>query len=965
MTDVARTQQHSDASAAQGLAYANVRIAALEQLLEVHEQTSAQQSTRLERSLRERDELLARERAAREALVLSEHRLRLALDAGRMGTWEWDIAGGGVIWSPEEERLYGLEPGTFTGTVEDYTQRIHPEDREPAFAALRDALARRAPTHHVLHRITHASGEIRWLDSHARFIYAEDGTPLRLVGVSTDVTAQRTIEQALREREEEFRTMANSIPQLAWMTRGDGWIYWYNQRWYDYTGTTLETMQGWGWQAVHHPDHVARVTEKFAAAVARGEPWEDTFPLRGADGEFRWFLSRALPIRDADGTVVRWFGTNTDITDRLEIEAMRDRAFAEAKAERARLYEVFMQAPAAITVLEGPEHRFTVANPLYRELIGGRELLGKTVREALPELEGQDFFELLDRVYDSGEPFVANEACVRLDRDGDGVAEELYVDFVYQPMKDADGRPFGIMVHAVETTQQVLARRSVEALAAERSAVLGQIADGVVTTDTEGRITFVNGAARLIYGDIRSGVPIWDSTQPFRPTNTTGEARSVAEVPLARAVRGERVINDEWCVLRADGRIVNVLGSAVPVTATNGTPIGAVMTARDVTEQRNLQRQLEHEQSRLREILVQAPAAITVTEGPEHVIVMQNAVARQLVGGRDLVGLRARDVFPEMEGQGILELQSRVFESGEPYVGREMHVSFDRDNDGELEDGYFNFVYHPLRDSNDRVYGILSHAVEVTDQVLARRDVERKADELARLARELEQSNRELDQFAYVASHDLKAPLRGIANLTQWIEEDLGDRVDGESKEHMQLLQGRVHRMEALIDGILAYSRAGRVRANPERVDVGSLLAEVVELLDPPETTTIVIGPDMPTMETERVPLQQVFMNLVGNAVKHANHPGARVEISVRDDGAAHEFRVADNGPGIAPQYHEKIWQIFQTLVPRDKVENTGIGLSVVRKLVEARGGRTWVESDVGKGARFYFTWPKRPRPLS
>ncbi len=965
MTDVVQEPQEASGHGRGELTEldrARAQIAALEQLLEVHELTSIEQSARLERWVRERDELLERERAAREAQFESEQRLRLALDAGRMGTWEWDIEAGRVVWSPEEEQLYGLAAGTFSGTMDEYGQRIHPEDRDTAFRLVQEALARRARTHHVVHRIVRSDGEVRWLDSHGRFIYADDGRPIRLVGVSTDVTDQRGVEQALREREEEFRTMANSIPQLVWMTRADGSIYWYNQRWYEYTGTTLEEVQDSGWTKVHHPEHVDRVRSGFSRAVQAGEPWEDTFPIRGGDGEYRWFLSRALPVRNPQGEIARWFGTNTDITDRLEIEATRDRALAEAKAERERLYEVFMQAPAAITVLEGREHRFIVANPRYQELVGRRDLIGKAVRQALPELEGQGFYELLDRVYQTGEPFLAHEALVRLDRDGDGVPEDVYVDFVYQPMKDGAGRPFAIMAHAVDTTQQVIARRRVETLAAERAAILGQIADVVVITDADSRITFSNTAARALYGEIRTGVPMWDDSQPFELLRADGTVRPIDEVPLNRAVRGDRILNEEWHVRRRDGTEIVVVGSAVPVYSANGVLIGGVMTVRDVTEQRQLQRELEHERRRLREVLMQAPAAISVTEGPDHVVVMQNAVARQFVGDRDLVGKRARDVFPEVEAQGFVELQDKVYRTGEPFVGREVYVRLDRDGDGEAEDGYFNFVYHPLRNSEDRVYGILTHAVEVTDQVVARQQVEQKADELARLTRQLERSNRELDQFAYVASHDLKAPLRGIANLTQWIEEDLGERVVGESKEHMQLLKGRVHRMEALIDGILAYSRAGRACERPETVDVGALLAEVVELLDAPPETEIVIARGMPTLETERVPLQQVFMNLIGNALKHGQRSPARIEVTVRDIGAFYEFAVADNGPGIAPQHHEKIWQIFQTLASRDKVEGTGIGLSVVRKLVDARGGQTRLESESGRGATFYFTWPKETR---
>jgi light-regulated signal transduction histidine kinase (bacteriophytochrome) len=331
-----------------------------------------------------------------------------------------------------------------------------------------------------------------------------------------------------------------------------------------------------------------------------------------------------------------------------------------------------------------------------------------------------------------------------------------------------------------------------------------------------------------------------------------------------------------------------------------------------------------------------------------------------LVGGRPVVGRTLVEALPEVVGQGFLDLLDRVFVTGEPIVAREALVQLDRRGTGELEDVYVDFVYQPLKHRGGATFGIMAHAVDVTAAVRARQEIEEKADELQRLTRELERSNRELDQFAYVASHDLKAPLRGIANLAQWIQEDLGERVTGESREHMQLLQGRVHRMEALIDGILAYSRAGRVRERPARVDVGALLQEVIELLSPPPETQVVVVSDMPVIEAERVPLQQVFMNLIGNAIKYTKRPDARIEIrgEQEENGEFYRFAISDNGPGIAPQYLEKIWQIFQTLAPRDKVEGTGIGLSVVRKIVEARGGRAWVESTPGQGSTFYFTWP-------
>jgi PAS domain S-box-containing protein len=529
-----------------------------------------------------------------------------------------------------------------------------------------------------------------WLE--IRMYPSSDGLSVYL----HDVTDKRNAEAATREREEQFRFLADSIPQQVWVTRPDGYHEYYNHRWYEYTGTTDEKAMGTGWAALVHPDDLEETKRRWAHSLQTGEPYSAEYRLRRADGVFRWFLGQAMPQRGPDGTIVRWFGTLTDIQDQKEGEEERDRLISELDLERRRLRHIFQEAPAFIATLRGPDHVFETANPRYLQLVGHRDVLGKPVAKALPEVVGQGFTELLDGVIESGEPFLGREMEILLQREPGGDSELRILDFVFQPMLDISGTPVGIFVHGID----------------------------------------------------------------------------------------------------------------------------------------------------------------------------------------------------------------------------------------------------------------------VTDQVIARQTVEEKAEELLRLTRALEISNRELDQFAYVASHDLKAPLRGIANLSQWIEEDFGVEVPQEAREHLELLRGRVHRMEGLIDGILRYSRAGRTEDAPEVVDVGELIREVTDLLSPAEGTDIRVEGAMPVFVTERLPLQQVFLNLVGNALKYGGS-ATRVEISVREAGSFFEFVVRDDGPGIAPEFHDRIFGIFQRLEARDKVEGTGIGLSLVRKMVDTRHGRVWVESQEGSGAAFHFQWPR------
>ena len=225
----------------------------------------------------------------------------------------------------------------------------------------------------------------------------------------------------------------------------------------------------------------------------------------------------------------------------------------------------------------------------------------------------------------------------------------------------------------------------------------------------------------------------------------------------------------------------------------------------------------------------------------------------------------------------------------------------------------------------------------------------------------LEKSNGELDKFAYVVSHDLKAPLRAIGNLTGWIEEDMGEKLDTDVRGHFNTIKSRVVRMEGLIDGILDYTKAAKDGGKLESFNSEELVRDTIDLIGFPNAV-INIREKMPVMNSERVKLQQVFLNLIHNAVKYNDKEDVQVEIGVEDKGKEWQFYVKDNGPGIEQRYHEKIFVIFQTLNARDEVESRGVGLAIVKKIIDEAGGKIWLESDKGKGTAFYFTWLKEKK---
>jgi signal transduction histidine kinase/methyl-accepting chemotaxis protein len=241
------------------------------------------------------------------------------------------------------------------------------------------------------------------------------------------------------------------------------------------------------------------------------------------------------------------------------------------------------------------------------------------------------------------------------------------------------------------------------------------------------------------------------------------------------------------------------------------------------------------------------------------------------------------------------------------------------------------------------------------EEALAKANVE-----LADTVRDLRRSNKELQEFAHVAAHDLKAPLRAIGTLADWIASDYADRFDETGRQQMRLLKGRVSRLAELIDGILHYSEIGKVGTRPEPVDLNELIAEIVALLDPPENVHLTVKNELPTVVAEKTRVGQIFRNLIDNAIKYLDKPEGHIEIGCTDDGDFWRFSVADNGPGIEKKYFQKIFQMFQTLVPRDERESTGIGLAIVKKIVELFGGGIWLESTLGQGTTFFFTLPKQ-----
>lgn len=320
------------------------------------------------------------------------------------------------------------------------------------------------------------------------------------------------------------------------------------------------------------------------------------------------------------------------------------------------------------------------------------------------------------------------------------------------------------------------------------------------------------------------------------------------------------------------------------------------------------------------------------------------------VTGKDFASIGA---ISAAEMSQLLQLFKKCVASGEHVSPLELKLRHKNGAEVTVEVGA-KFI---KQDGN--VKGVVTILKDVTEHRRAEHALMALNRELKAAVQKLTAANRELVDFAHIAAHDLKAPLRGIGSLAGIISAEYSDMLDHEGKELLRMLVGRASRMYNHIEGILQYSQIGRVADNKRQVNLYELVGEIVASLAPPENIEISISKRLPSLACDKTRMIQVFQNLLDNAIKYMDKPHGRIRVDCTKEDGFWKFSVADNGCGISQKYFDKIFKIFQTLASRDEVESTGIGLSVVKKIVEMSGGRIWVESQVGEGTTFFFTLPR------
>ncbi len=529
------------------------------------------------------------ERRAREA----QERYRLIARVANDAIWDWDLATGRLEWNEGVETLFGYTLEEIPQTVEWWEEHVAAEDRKRIVDSVEEAIASTSDTWSGEYRFVRKDGRVATIIDRGHIARDANGRAVRMIGAMLDLSERRSHEEVLRRSEERYRSLIEATAAIVWNTTASGELLGEQPGWSGFTGQTVDEYAGTGWLTAIAPADRESTIARWRGALERRDRYETEHRVRRYDGEYRDMVVRAVPILDASGNVREWVGVHSDVTRERELQR-------QVESERTRLRELFVRAPAFIAVLSGPDHVFDFVNPHYEALIGNRDVVGKPLREALPEVLTQGFVELLDRVYATGQPFTGSSMRLVLIRNGQ--SEESFVNFVYEPFY-TDGVVTGIFVHGNDVTALVHARQEAEYHSRLNATITDNAASCLFMMDERGHPTFMNPAAVEVTGytleEIRNA-PLHEAVHHRHPD---GRPYPMSDCPIDNGREQLVPLKDYRDVfVRKDGTFFPVSCYVAPLER-EGKTIGAVLEFRDITDELHAQEALREADRRKDEFL--------------------------------------------------------------------------------------------------------------------------------------------------------------------------------------------------------------------------------------------------------------------------------------------------------------------------------------------------------------------------
>ena len=858
---------------------------------------------------------------AEEKIQESAEFLRLANEATNLGIWKNDLITGSVEFDERARMHYGFD--TQQTTLPELMKHIHPED----VARLGSEIAAvTGPTGDgkfaTEYRVIHPDGSVHWLAIGVRVIFEGEGEKRHSVmgfGTSLDITERKLTEQKLRESEERFRIALKNSPIVIFNQDRDlryTWIY--NPA----MGFSQEAMLGKTDAELLHVEDAAVLTAIKHHVLITGIPVREEVKSTLNGQTFFYDLS-VEPMRDLNGNITGVTCVSVDITERKQAEEALKNSQAQLEALVTSLDDIVFEVDMNGTYL----NLWTVNEArLFRPR---EEIIGKRFDEVFGEAASRPFFEFLELT-------LSSNAAQTLEYPVDMGGEQHWYAAHYNIIHGQTGMPQNVSILVRDITARKQAeealRQSQENFAKAFSSNPTALA---ITRNADGKFININNTYTSIMGYDPSEVIGHTALELFiyaDPKEREGLLRVLAE-------QG-RVLNYELSVQSKDKKQLEILVSMEPINYNNEDCILSAFV--NITELKKAQQDLIFNQKLLQAIIDNTPALVYTLDLDGRFLLI-NRPLEKLFGhtNSELIGHGREEFIPHDQAQQHRANDLEIFQSGEWKIFEEENM----EPDGRHV--YLSTKF-PLRDANGFIYAICGISTDMTEQKL--------------MEEELRRSNAELEQFAYIASHDLQEPLRALSGMVQLLQKRYQGQIDEQADEYIKHAVDASARMQALIQALLTYSRAQRNKQPIELVDAGHCLQTALNNLNASiqETHTVVTTDPLPHVHADPVQLTQLFQNLIGNAIKFRRDVEPQIHISVMKLNDAWQFSVRDNGIGIEPQYFERIFLIFQRLHTRREYPGTGIGLALCKKIIERHGGRIWVESEPEHGSVFHFSIPLR-----